>query len=73
MYRPVILNKSVPPCRKNGVDCPERRVGCQGKCERYRLFRENRDSELANALKENSLQSAIYNTKSKIQKMNRKR
>ena len=22
-----------PPCRKNGVDCPRRRPGCQASCE----------------------------------------
>ena len=25
-----------PPC---GKDCPDRHVGCQGKCEKYRDFR----------------------------------
>lgn len=23
------------PCMKEGVDCPERKPGCQGKCEKY--------------------------------------
>lgn len=31
-----------PPCKKNGVDCPRREVGCQGKCEEYKAFHEAR-------------------------------
>ena len=38
----VRMPKPKPPCRKNGVDCPRREVGCQGKCEEYRIFREER-------------------------------
>lgn len=36
-----------PPCKdKNGTDCPNRAVGCQGTCERYLAFRKARDEEL---------------------------
>lgn len=32
------------PCRQpDGTDCPNRAVGCQGKCEKYLAFRAERD------------------------------
>lgn len=27
------------PCMKNGIDCDNRHVGCQSKCEKYKAFR----------------------------------
>lgn len=27
------------PCMKNGIDCDNRHVGCQSKCEAYKAFR----------------------------------
>lgn len=37
------LNK--PPCkeRQDSPDCPNRAVGCQATCEKYRAFRAERD------------------------------
>ena len=38
----VRLPKPKPPCKKDGVDCPRREVGCQGKCEEYKEFTKAR-------------------------------
>ena len=35
-----------PPCKVDGVDCPNRKVGCQGDCEKYLAFRAERDAYL---------------------------
>lgn len=35
----MILNKKIPPCK----ECKDRKIGCHGKCERYRQFREELD------------------------------
>lgn len=32
-----------PPCKEDGIDCPNRAVGCQGKCEAYAAFRKKID------------------------------
>ena len=33
------------PCRQpDGTDCPNRAVGCQGKCEKYQAFRAELDA-----------------------------
>ena len=29
------------PCK----DCPEREVGCHGRCEKYKEYKENREKE----------------------------
>ncbi len=41
-----------PPCRQNGVDCPERRPGCQSHCKKlaelhayYDTVHKKRDEE----------------------------
>lgn len=31
------------PCKTDGVDCPNRHVGCQSKCEKYLAFRTELD------------------------------
>ena len=35
-----------PPCKVDGVDCPNRRIGCQRTCEGYLAFRKERDEYL---------------------------
>lgn len=35
----------MPPCRKNGKDCPLRRAGCQARCEEYKAFRAEREAQ----------------------------
>ena len=30
------------PCYRNGTDCPNRVVGCHGRCEAYQRFWEQR-------------------------------
>ena len=50
------LNK--PPCkeRQDSPDCPNRAVGCQATCEKYREFRAERDRILT----ENRKQDPIW-------------
>lgn len=31
------------PCKKNGVDCKTRHIGCQSKCQEYLAFRAELD------------------------------
>lgn len=38
-----------PPCGKN---CPDRVMGCHGKCEKYQAYRAQRDEELKRRQKE---------------------
>lgn len=35
------------PCKENGVDCPERKLGCHDHCERYQAFKAGREAYLA--------------------------
>ncbi len=35
-----------PPCRPGGKPCPDRKVGCQAKCEKYLEYRELRHKEI---------------------------
>lgn len=30
---------ATPPCKVNGIDCPDRHVGCQAECPQYKAFR----------------------------------
>lgn len=32
---------ATPPCRKNGVDCTKRKVGCQTECPEMKAFYQN--------------------------------
>lgn len=42
-----------PPCRQpDGSDCPNRAVGCHGKCDKYREFRAECDRIKAEREKE---------------------
>lgn len=45
-----------PPCRKNGVDCPSRCVGCQSRCEEYKTYRTAIDAD--NAVRQKEWDSA---------------
>lgn len=48
-----------PPCKdKNGTDCPNRAVGCQGKCEKYAAFRAELDA--ANKAERDRNLGALY-------------
>ncbi len=42
-----------PPCKKNGVDCTERKTGCQGKCPDYAIWQDTRKREREAYYKEN--------------------
>lgn len=35
----------MPPCRKNGKDCPLRRAGCQARCDAYKEYRAEREAQ----------------------------
>lgn len=28
----------MPPCKENGVECPDRQIGCQGKCPKMARY-----------------------------------
>lgn len=30
----------LPPCRENGIPCPDRKPGCHGNCKRFRIYRD---------------------------------
>ena len=34
-----------PPCKPNGIDCPDRRPGCQDKCETMIKWKAEIDAE----------------------------
>ena len=36
-----------PPCRKNGVDCPNRCVGCHATCKEFADYRAGIDADNA--------------------------
>lgn len=42
------------PCMKNGIDCDNRHVGCQSKCEAYKAFRTAIDKTNAERHKEDA-------------------
>ena len=31
------------PCKKNGIDCPNRVLGCHDTCKEYQAFAEERE------------------------------
>lgn len=35
-----------PPCKKDGVDCERRHVGCHGECDEYREWKRYHDADL---------------------------
>ena len=37
----------IPPCKKNGIDCPKRCPGCQPRCKDYIDFRAGCDADNA--------------------------
>lgn len=45
-----------PPCWVNGVDCPDRCVGCHSGCEKYAAFRAEIDR--INAARDKEMDSA---------------
>ena len=32
-----------PPCKKNGVDCPKRTIGCHSSCKEYIEYAEENE------------------------------
>lgn len=47
-----------PPCWTDGVDCPNRHVGCQGECEKYKAFRA--ECEKINAARQKAYEGMDY-------------
>lgn len=33
---------NVPPCKKDGVPCPKRELGCHSKCDEYLEYAQSR-------------------------------
>lgn len=48
-----------PPCNK----CPERHIGCHGKCKRYREYKLERDRLLAEQHKNSQVNQDIERTR----------
>ena len=53
-----------PPCK----DCTERKIGCHGKCERYKAFKEYHEAEKQQKIREGNaadyfIESALRNRK----------
>lgn len=50
-----------PPCKKNGVDCRNRTVGCQSRCEAYAEYAKAKRAERIQLNKEASAMTALWN------------
>ena len=52
------------PC----LDCPDRAVGCHGKCEKYKEFQAFRRSELAARSKKGEENAALFDMARKLRR-----
>lgn len=52
-----------PPC---GVNCPDRHVGCQGRCEKYLAYRAEIDGRKPNLYADSDIKDYTRKVKLKI-------
>ena len=56
------------PC----LDCPDRAVGCHGKCKRYKAWQEYKEVERAARREHNEKNTALYEMARKLRLRRRK-
>jgi hypothetical protein len=60
-----IKRDRMPPCKKDGVDCPKRQVGCRSTCKEYVRWEADHQAThqaiLAEKAKEHNLSNYFIN------------
>lgn len=53
------------PCK----DCPDREVGCHGKCDKYAQFKEERNKEIETIISKSKVFYTLINMTERILKL----
>lgn len=56
------------PCKENGIDCPDRYVGCHSDCNKYKEWKADMDKANENryAFKEKNV--SVWNKRVRVKK-----
>lgn len=55
-----------PPCKKDGVDCPKRELGCRAACSEWKAFREKIDAANAERRKVKAIDLYVADSRSRL-------
>ena len=58
-----------PPCKQEGIDCPDRCPGCQGKCPKYAAFKAAKEEANARRRAECEATDTISTSKLRMVKV----
>lgn len=47
----------MPPCKENGIECPDRQIGCQGKCPKMVTYYEKLEKARENERRQKQMDS----------------
>lgn len=56
----------MPPCKENGIDCPDRTVGCQSTCPKMVTYYEKLEASRKNERRQKQMDSYRKDTAARL-------
>ena len=58
----------LPPCKENGIPCPDRHPACQSGCEKFAIYRAFVDDRRKEREREQLIDSATFDMARQVKK-----